>query len=52
MPAAYQRPYHAAITAFGAYVPQRILNNKELSETVETSDEWIVQRRYTRAANR
>ncbi|EJY56510.1 3-oxoacyl-(acyl-carrier-protein) synthase III [Alicyclobacillus hesperidum URH17-3-68] len=44
MPTSYQRPYYAAITAFGAYVPNRIVSNKDLSEIVETTDEWIVQR--------
>ncbi len=28
----------------GAYVPERIVTNDELSQMVETSDEWIVQR--------
>ncbi|UVI33747.1 ketoacyl-ACP synthase III [Paenibacillus spongiae] len=35
---------HASITAFGAYVPQRILSNADLERIVDTSDEWIVQR--------
>ncbi|MDF2720716.1 MAG: 3-oxoacyl-ACP synthase [Paenibacillus sp.] len=34
----------AAITAFGAYVPERILTNGDLERMVDTSDEWIVQR--------
>ncbi|MEO2205606.1 ketoacyl-ACP synthase III [Paenibacillus pabuli] len=34
----------ASITAFGTYVPERILNNADLEKMVETSDEWIVQR--------
>ncbi|GAE09476.1 superoxide dismutase [Paenibacillus sp. JCM 10914] len=32
------------ITAFGTYVPERILTNADLEKLVETSDEWIVQR--------
>lgn len=28
----------------GSYVPERIVTNDELSQMVETSDEWIVQR--------
>jgi len=34
----------AAITGVGAYVPDYILNNDELSKMVDTSDEWIMQR--------
>ncbi len=34
----------AAITGVGGYIPDYILNNKELSEMVDTSDEWIIQR--------
>ena len=34
----------AAISGVGAYVPEYILNNEELSKMVDTSDEWIMQR--------
>ena len=34
----------AAITGIGAYVPESILDNFELSRMVDTSDEWIMQR--------
>jgi 3-oxoacyl-[acyl-carrier-protein] synthase-3 len=34
----------AAITGVGAYLPEYILNNDELSRMVDTSDEWIMQR--------
>jgi 3-oxoacyl-[acyl-carrier-protein] synthase-3 len=34
----------AAITGIGAYVPEYILDNEELSQMVDTSDEWIMQR--------
>lgn len=34
----------ARITAIGSYVPERILTNADLEATVDTSDEWIVQR--------
>ena len=34
----------AAITGVGAYLPDYILNNDELSRMVDTSDEWITQR--------
>ena len=34
----------AAITGIGAFLPEYILNNEELSRMVDTSDEWIMQR--------
>jgi 3-oxoacyl-[acyl-carrier-protein] synthase III len=34
----------AAITGVGGYVPDYILDNLELSQMVDTSDEWIMQR--------
>lgn len=34
----------AIVTGIGAYVPKKILHNKDLEEMVETSDEWIVSR--------
>jgi 3-oxoacyl-[acyl-carrier-protein] synthase III len=34
----------AAITGIGAYFPEYILTNDELSKMVDTSDEWIMQR--------
>ncbi|MDI0014782.1 ketoacyl-ACP synthase III [Staphylococcus caprae] len=34
----------ARITAQGAYVPNKVLDNFELEKMVETNDEWIVQR--------
>ncbi|HZW42063.1 MAG TPA: beta-ketoacyl-ACP synthase III [Agromyces sp.] len=33
-----------SITGLGAYVPERVLTNAELSKLVDTSDEWIVAR--------
>ena len=30
-----------SIIATGSYVPERILTNRELEQTVDTSDEWI-----------
>jgi 3-oxoacyl-[acyl-carrier-protein] synthase-3 len=33
-----------SITGLGTYVPDRILTNDELSELVDTSDEWIIER--------
>ena len=32
----------AVITGVGAYYPDYILNNEELSRMVDTSDEWIM----------
>ncbi|WP_135553140.1 ketoacyl-ACP synthase III [Paenibacillus cymbidii] len=34
---------HAALTAIGAYVPQRVLSNADLEQLVDTNDEWIVK---------
>src|SRR3989442_4848582 len=33
-----------SITGLGAYVPERVLTNDELSTIVDTSDEWIMDR--------
>jgi 3-oxoacyl-[acyl-carrier-protein] synthase III len=35
---------HSRITGTGSYLPERILTNAELAKTVDTSDEWIVER--------
>jgi 3-oxoacyl-[acyl-carrier-protein] synthase III len=35
---------HAAITGVGGYVPDYILTNEELSNMVDTNDEWITTR--------
>ena len=32
------------ILGLGAYVPDRIVTNKELEQTIDTTDEWIVER--------
>lgn len=34
----------AAIRGIGSYLPHRILHNREMSEFLETSDEWIRER--------
>lgn len=34
----------SVVRGVGGYLPQRVLTNEELSKTVDTSDEWIVQR--------
>jgi 3-oxoacyl-[acyl-carrier-protein] synthase-3 len=33
-----------SITGLGTYVPERVLTNDELSELVDTTDEWIMER--------
>lgn len=35
---------HSKISATGSYLPKKILLNAELAKTVETSDEWIIDR--------
>ncbi len=35
---------YAAFRSIGAYAPQKILTNQELSDMVDTSDEWITKR--------
>jgi len=35
---------NAVITGVGAYLPDYVLTNEELSRMVDTSDEWIMQR--------
>jgi len=34
----------SVVRGIGSYLPERILSNAELSETVETSDQWIRER--------
>jgi 3-oxoacyl-[acyl-carrier-protein] synthase III len=34
----------AAVTGWGMYVPERVLTNHDLSQMVDTNDEWIVSR--------
>jgi len=35
---------HVTITGLGAYAPERVVTNDELSQMVDTSDEWIMER--------
>ncbi|MBN2840414.1 MAG: ketoacyl-ACP synthase III [Coriobacteriia bacterium] len=35
---------YAAITGIGSHLPSRVLTNDDLSEMVDTNDEWIVSR--------
>ena len=37
-------PVRAKISALGAYVPPRLLTNKDLESMVETTDQWILER--------
>ena len=32
------------IVGTGSYLPERIVSNAELTKTVDTSDEWIIER--------
>ena len=32
------------ILGCGSYLPERVVTNAELAKTVDTSDEWIVER--------
>src|SRR5687768_1590660 len=34
----------SVILGCGAYLPEKVLSNEELAATVDTTDEWIVQR--------
>ena len=36
--------YRAQVAGCGAYLPERVISNQELSERLETSDAWIQQR--------
>ena len=44
-----ERP-RAVITGVGAFYPDYILDNEELSRMVDTTDEWIMTYRDQRAA--
>lgn len=37
----YQPQRYAQIIGWGMYVPERVITNEDLSQIVETSDEWI-----------
>src|SRR5690606_14817638 len=34
----------SVLTGVGSYLPERVLSNAELSQRVDTSDEWIIER--------
>jgi 3-oxoacyl-[acyl-carrier-protein] synthase-3 len=35
---------HSRIVGTGSYLPDRVLTNHELAQTIDTSDAWIVER--------
>ena len=35
---------YSKINATGSYLPERILSNKDLEKSLDTTDEWIVSR--------
>ncbi|MGH7528243.1 MAG: beta-ketoacyl-ACP synthase III [Gemmatimonadales bacterium] len=45
-------PARAAIAAAATYVPERVVTNAELAQTLDTSDEWIVTRTGIRERRR
>jgi 3-oxoacyl-[acyl-carrier-protein] synthase-3 len=38
------RRLHAQVVGWGRYVPRRVVTNRELSQRVDTTDEWIAER--------
>lgn len=40
----FNRKFNAEITAVGMFVPEKILDNKQLEKLVDTNDEWIMSR--------
>ena len=40
----HSAPRRAAITGVAIYVPERVLSNAELAQSLDTSDEWIITR--------
>ena len=37
-------PIYGQVTGWGAYAPSHVVTNHDLERTLDTSDEWIVQR--------
>jgi 3-oxoacyl-[acyl-carrier-protein] synthase-3 len=35
---------YARIAGIGSYLPEKVVSNKDLEETMDTSDEWIRER--------
>ncbi|CAN5496092.1 ketoacyl-ACP synthase III [soil metagenome] len=42
----------SVVTGVGAYLPDNVVTNSQLAETVDTSDEWIVERTGIRQRHR
>jgi 3-oxoacyl-[acyl-carrier-protein] synthase III len=40
----HSEPRRAAITGVAVYLPERVLSNAELAQSLDTSDEWIITR--------
>ncbi len=38
------KPVYASFKSIGAYIPEKILSNKDLEKMVDTTDEWILKR--------
>lgn len=38
------RPLYGRVAGWGMYVPEQVVTNHDLSQRLDTSDEWIVQR--------
>jgi len=36
--------FRAVVAGTGAYLPEKILTNKDLEKTLDTSDDWITER--------
>ena len=36
---------NAVITGVGGYVPEDVLTNEDISKMVDTTDEWIIDRK-------
>ena len=40
----FKKPNSIVISGTGSYVPEKVLTNNDLSEFLDTSDEWIFER--------
>ena len=36
--------YHSVIVGCGSYLPERVVTNQDLAVSVDTTDEWIIER--------